>query len=301
VPSYLRGAARLERAQPIADQLRLFPVGTRGASGSSTLSYSSLSELERCGYRYYLERVLGVAEQRADPRSPASGGALEARARGTLVHDLLEAFDPRSPRAPTADQVAERARALGIRTNAQQREEVAGLIAGALAAAPAARIAGAGRIRREHPFAFTLTAAGPGGPLLNGVIDLLADERDGGCLVVDYKSDRVEPGDDLDALVERDYSVQRLVYALAVLRTGVPRVEIAHWFLERPAEWVAASSSAGERQELEDLLAMRIQRAQAGGFAVSEHPHRGLCQTCPGRGGLCSWGEAETSRESPLP
>jgi ATP-dependent helicase/nuclease subunit A len=299
VPSYLRGAARLERAQPIADQLRLFAVGTPTAR--STLSYSSLAELERCGYRYYLERVLGMTEQRAVPRSSSSGGALEARARGTLVHALLESLDPRSPRAPTPNQVADRARTLGIRTNAHQREEVAGLIAGALAAAPAARIGAAERVRREHPFAFTLAAAGPGGPLLNGVIDLLADERDGGCLVVDYKSDRVEPADDLAALVERDYSVQRLVYALAVLGTGVPRVEIAHWFLERPEEWVAAGYAAGDRQKLEELLAMRIQSAHAGGFAVSEHPHRGLCESCPGRGGLCSWGEAETSRETPLP
>ena len=314
VPSYLRGATRLQGAQPIADQLSLFAIGTTGAgsalpgagsalpgaSGISTLSYTSLSEFERCGYRYYLERVLGMAEQRVGLRSSPAGGALDARARGTLVHALLESRDPRSARAPTAAEVSDRARALGMRTNTGQREEIAGLIAGALAAAPAARIGAAERIRREYPFAFTLAAAGPGGPLLNGVIDLLAYESDGGCLVVDYKSDRVGGADDLDALVRRDYSVQRLVYALAVLRNGAPRVEIAHWFLERPEEWVAAGYAAGDRHELEELLATRIRSVRARGFAVSEHPHRGLCETCPGRGGLCSWGDAETLRETPL-
>jgi hypothetical protein len=155
-------------------------------------------------------------------------------------------------------------------------------------------------LRREYPFAFTLTPGGPGGPLLNGVIDLLADESDGGCVVIDYKSDRVGPGEDLDALVDRDYAVQRLVYALAVLRDGAPAVEIVHWFLERPADPVAARYTAGDQGELEDLLARRIHNALARGFAVSEHPHRGLCETCPGRAGLCSWSDAETLRETPL-
>src|SRR5205807_6537401 len=65
-----------------------------GASGSSqlpsTLSYTALALLERCGYRYYLERVLRMPEEPA--RSGARGG-LEARARGTLVHRLLELHD----------------------------------------------------------------------------------------------------------------------------------------------------------------------------------------------------------------
>ena len=58
--------------------------------------------------------------------------------------------------------------------------------------------------------------------------------------MVDYKSDRVGPDDDLEELVERDYAVQRLLYALAVLRAGAASVEVVHWFLERPQEPVAA-------------------------------------------------------------
>ncbi len=46
-----------------------------------TLSYTSLSELERCGYRYYLERVLGLPEDRAAARTPP-GRTGSRRARG---------------------------------------------------------------------------------------------------------------------------------------------------------------------------------------------------------------------------
>ena len=300
VPSYLRGATSLERGLPATAQMQLFGVDGPAGGEESTLSYTSLSEMERCGYRYYLERVLGMREDRTGARVSSAGGALEARARGTLVHDLLETLDFRSAQAPTSEQVARRARELGMHTSGEQREEIVHLIGGALAAAPGARITAAVRLRREYPFAFALDPGGTGGPLLNGVIDLLVDEGDGGCVVIDYKSDRVGHAEHLDALVDRDYSVQRLVYALAVLRDGAPAVEIVHWFLERPAEPVAARYTAADRHELEQLLAIRVRSARARGFAVSEQPHRGLCETCPGRGGLCSWGDAETLRDTPL-
>jgi ATP-dependent helicase/nuclease subunit A len=78
-------------------------------------------------------------------------------------------------------------------------------------------------------------------------------------------------------------------------------VEIVHWFLQRPHEWVGVRYAAGERAALEELLAERLARAreQASTYSVSPRPHRGLCLTCPGRGGLCSWSERETLREDP--
>jgi ATP-dependent helicase/nuclease subunit A len=259
------------------------------------LSYSSLSELERCGYRYYLERVLGLPEDRAAARATTQAPGLEARARGTLVHRLMELLDFSAPRAPAARDVEDAARELGLRVGAQERDELAALISAASGAAPAARVAAALGVRREHPFAFSL---GEREPLITGVVDLVATEADGTRLVLDYKSDRVGPDADLAALVERDYAIQRLLYALAVLREGATAVEIVHWFLERE-EWVAARYAAAERLTLEARLAERITRARELRFAVSEQPHRGLCLTCPGRAGLCSWGESETLRELP--
>jgi hypothetical protein len=136
-------------------------------------------------------------------------------------------------------------------------------------------------------------------PLVTGVIDLLARERGGGVLVIDYKSDRVGPEEDLEAHVERDYGVQRLLYALAVLREGASSVEIAHWFLERPQQWVGRRYEAGELGALEGLLAGRLRHAAERSFAVSPRPHRALCLTCPGRAALCSWDESQAMREQP--
>jgi ATP-dependent helicase/nuclease subunit A len=261
----------------------------------STLSYSSLTELERCGYRYYLERVLALPEDRAAARAAPGERGLEARARGTLVHALLESFDFARGRPLSGDDVARRARSLGLRLGREEREQLTALLASAARAAPAQRIASAASIRREHPFAFSL---GDGEPLITGVIDLLAVEPDGAHVVLDYKSDRVAVDVELEALVEREYAIQRLLYALAVLREGARSVEIVHWFLERE-QWVTARYESADRAELERELIARIARAHQTRFAVSAAPHRGLCLTCPGRSGLCSWSEAETLRESP--
>jgi len=275
----------------------------------TTLSYTALSGLERCGYRYYLERVLGLPEDRAATataagtpagqagRSP-SGQGLEARARGTLVHRLLESIDFARPRSPSAEEVERISRELGLRVAAGERDELAALLGAAVRAAPAGRVAAARDVRREHPFAFSL---GDGGALITGVIDLLAREADGGWLVLDYKSDRVDPDADLRALVERDYAIQRELYALAVLRAGAAEVEIVHWFLQRPNEPVGTRYTASRRGQLEELVAARIEHVRARGYSVSGAPHRGLCLSCPGRAGLCSWGEEQTLREDPPP
>ncbi len=260
------------------------------------LSYTSLTELERCGYRYYLERVLRLGEDRAAARAAAGSTGLEARARGTLVHALMETLDFAAPRPPAPAEVALAGRELGLRVGEGERAEIAALIAAASQAPPAARVAAAETVRREHPFAFSL---GEREPLVTGVIDLLAGEADGSLLVLDYKSDRVAADVELGELVEREYAIQRLLYALAVLRDGALGVEVVHWFLERPQEPVAARYTAADRPALEARLASRIARARERPFAVSPRPHRGLCLTCPGRTGLCSWGETETLREDP--
>jgi ATP-dependent helicase/nuclease subunit A len=266
---------------------------------ASALSYTSLSELERCGYRYYLERVLGLPEDRAAAaRGASEHRGLEARERGTLIHRLMESFDYSRPRATSPMDVAGTARELGMRVGEEERTEIARLITAASGAEPAARVAAARKVRREHPFAFALDSDGP---LITGVIDLLASEADGGCLILDYKSDRVDPQADLEALVTEEYGIQRLLYALAVLREGAGKVEIVHWFLERPSEWVGASYTAPERDALEQRLAAHVAQARESTFSVSSRPHRGLCLTCPGRAGLCSWGDEETLREGFTP
>ena len=261
----------------------------------ATLSYTSLTLLERCGYRYYLERVLRMPEERA-AAGAARGEGLEARARGTLVHRLMETHDFATPAIPGEREVAEAAVELGLRAGAAEREEIVALIGQALRSPLAARIAAARGRRREHPFAFSL---GEDTPLITGVLDLLCEETDGTALVIDYKSDRLTARQDPETLVSRDYAVQRLLYALAVLRQGALVVEVVHWFLARPLEPALARYTLAERPTLEEELARRLAGDWAEPYAVSSRPHRGLCLTCPGRGGMCSWSEEETMREDP--
>jgi hypothetical protein len=265
-----------------------------------TLSYTALSELGRCGYRYYLERVLGLAERHSpagaeESRNDDDRNGLEARLRGTIIHRLLETLDFAQGGVPSEADVAILAHEEGVHIGPRELEEIATLLSTAFQTEFGARLAAAARrVRREYPFAFSL---GPNEPLLTGVIDLLVREPDGGVLVVDYKSDRVGAEEDLGAVVGRDYEIQRLIYALAALSDGAPRVEIVHWFLHRPEEPICVGYTAADKPELEDRVAELARRARTHTFAVSKEPHRGLCLTCPGRSGLCSWDDSDTLRE----
>jgi ATP-dependent helicase/nuclease subunit A len=255
------------------------------------MSYSSLAELERCGYRYYLERVLRLPERRAVAGGGEGEDGLEARVRGTIVHILLESVDFARPVPPSVDDVARVAHGLGVHLGVDQREEIAALIAGALAAEPARLLRAGRRPRREHPFAFSLS---PSEPLVTGFLDLIVEQPGGAVAIVDYKSDRLSPGEDIEGLVERDYGFQRLLYALAAIEDGAEEVEVAHWFLERPERWTSVRFAAHERHDLRERLLARIAATRSRGYAVTPNPHREICLTCPGRGGLCSWGETRT-------
>jgi ATP-dependent exoDNAse (exonuclease V) beta subunit len=264
------------------------------ADPDATMSYTSLAELERCGYRYYLERVLRLPENRVAARLERGGGRIEARTRGTIVHMLLESVDFAHPHPPSAEEVARVGRTIGANLSAAERESIAELIATALNSELAQSLTNARRTRREHPFAFSL---GTEEPLVTGVLDLIVERSDGSSLIVDYKSDRLFGGEDLETLVQRDYGFQRLIYALAAIEDGAPEVTVVHWFLERPGEWIDAKFAAHEQGVMRDRLLARLAEVKAKGFAVSDMPHRALCLTCPGRGGLCSWGETRTMSE----
>ena len=210
---------------------------TRGAGAGAaprrdppTLSYTSLADYERCGYRYYLQRVLGLPES----RRPASARGGRGRA-GRRVHALLERSTSRA-----GIDFARRGRA------APGGDEVAlAELAGAFARSPlCARLAAARRVAPRAPFAFVL---GGRRNALRGFLDVAGVEPDGTMLIVDYKSDRVGDDEDLAEHVERDYAIQRQVYALAALSAGAPAVEVAHCFLRRPETVVSARYQASER------------------------------------------------------
>jgi ATP-dependent exoDNAse (exonuclease V) beta subunit len=256
------------------------------------LSYSSLGEYERCGYRFYLERVLGLPAVERSGRGGGEAAEISAVDRGVLVHALLETLDFRRGRAPSAAEAMTAAARIGLRLEAAEADEAVALVERFLDSDLARRLAAAADDRREEPFAFVLD---PGGVVVSGFLDLLAREGRR-MIVVDYKSDRLA-GAEPAGVVAREYQVQRLVYALAALKGGAEEVEVVHTFLEVPERPVSAVYRAADAGTLELALAGLADGVLRREFTVSPAPHRALCHGCPGEGGVCSWPLELTRRE----
>ncbi|MGH2856108.1 MAG: PD-(D/E)XK nuclease family protein, partial [Solirubrobacteraceae bacterium] len=160
-----------------------------------------------------------------------------------------------------------------------------------------ARLGRARDAAREQRFAFTL-ASDPGAPLLVGVIDVLARESAGRALVVDYKSDRLAGAAPAE-VVQSAYVAQRLIYALAALRSGAHEVEVVHCFLQEPEQPVSETFERADTTALGERLQELAQGVRSGHYPVSDSPCAALCGGCPARGGLCSWPLELTRRRSP--
>jgi ATP-dependent exoDNAse (exonuclease V) beta subunit len=269
----------------------------------SRLSYSGLSRYRSCGYRFYLERVvrmppLGAAAQARDrPPDPPGSDELAPLLRGSVVHQLLERIDFANPVAPDAEEVGALLASYGVEPKTSAVEDVRRLVAAVSRSPLCERVAGAERVRREQAFAYELAPPGAGGRTLlaNGVVDVRAEES-GGTLIVDYKTDPLE-GIDPEELCARNYAVQRLMYALAALRGGSARVEVAYCFLERPETPVSASWEGQDADQLEHELLKLAGGVVERRFAPTGEPHRQLCVECPGRTRLCSWPPEMTLRD----
>jgi ATP-dependent helicase/nuclease subunit A len=309
--------------EPAASPARpAFPPLTEGVRlPVARLSYSALESYKRCPYRFYLERVVRMpragaelTRPDADPeQAPPPGNApdqlslsapvapeeLSPLVRGSIVHELLERIDFRRPRSPSRAEIERQAGANNVSLTDADAEDVAGLIDRFLASEMCARIRAARKVRLELPFAYPLEPDGLGGRslLVNGVVDVHADEGDR-LLVVDYKTDALD-GRDPEAVCDEKYSSQRLVYALAALRTGAAEVEVAYCFLERPDLVVARRFAQSDRGQLEAELLGLAAGVIAGDFAPTPNPHRELCQFCPGQPALCSWTPDRTLADRP--
>ncbi len=280
----------------------LAAVPVPDAMAVSRLSYSSLERYRRCGYRFYLERALGLPPTDAPVPAPGSGGEqpadeLPGLVRGSVVHLLLERLDFNQPGSPEPSEVADLIESAGHPVRDADVVELIGMFDAFAGSALSRRIAAAERVRTELPFAYTLETGGRS-LLVNGVVDVHATEPDGGGLIVDYKSNRLGESDPA-TLTEGSYSTQRLVYALAALRSGARSVEVAYVFLERPEEPVTASFEASDAPRLERRLLELAEGVAAGRFEPTETPHRRLCGDCPGRPALCSWPPERTLAEAP--
>jgi ATP-dependent helicase/nuclease subunit A len=242
------------------------------------LSYSALSLFERCSYRYFAERVIGLRPADAAGAVPGQEG-LAATEIGDAVHALLERIDLRAPAVP--QDLADSVRARYPAATDDEVERIRAFVASYCDSELAARIAGLERAAAELPFAFEHD-----GVLLHGRLDVL-HRADGRALVLDYKTnslaeDRAEP----EEIVERDYRLQRLVYALACFRTGAEEVEVVYQFLERPDAQVTLCYKDADVPALEAELSAAIAQIQAGQFRPT--PDEFVCSDCPALNLVCA-------------
>ncbi|MBA2296960.1 MAG: UvrD-helicase domain-containing protein [Actinobacteria bacterium] len=252
----------------------ILPLPTPPLHDVKRLSYSALALFERCSYRYYAERVVGMQPADASGALPGSSG-LAATEIGDAVHRLLELVDLRAPRLPDVERV----RAWYPGVTEQELTRIAGLVDAYCESELSRRIAGLLGARPERPFAFEHD-----GVLLHGRLDVLQREGER-ALVLDYKTNSLAEASP-EEIVESDYRLQRLVYALACFRAGAEEVEVVYHFLERPDAVVARTFARLELPELEAELTEVIERIRAGEFAPT--PSEFTCAGCPALDVVCA-------------
>ena len=266
------GALAISEAPRLPD---LVPLPDPPENRVRTLSYSALSLYERCSYRFYAERIVGLRETRP-ARGPGEGG-LAATEIGDAVHVLLEGLDLASPEPPV--DLAEAVRARHPTATDDEVARIRGLVEDYCRSDLARRIASLAGASVERSFSFEHD-----GVLLRGRVDVF-HEADGRAFVLDYKTNVLEDATPAE-VVEREYRLQRLVYALAILRAGATEVEVVYQFLERPDDPVSTSFGVEDLPGLEAELSAEIATIQAGEFRPT--PSDYACPTCPALDLVCA-------------
>jgi len=268
------------------------------------LSYTAISAFEECGYRFYMERVLGLPPERVrssfripEPTANALPGAgdegpsarEERSARGAAVHALLEWSVGNEWREPTAELARRHALAAGLDLGTAEAEELLGPVRDWLGSSLRAEIAGADRVRAEVPILLGVGDGSRGGTVLRGSIDLLVEREGAPPLVVDYKTDRLR-GEDPAARAAH-YEIQRSIYASATKESlGAEEVEVAYVFLERADTPVRTVLTATDMAAGLTRIENAVKAIAAGAFSPAPEPDRtwDLCRGCPALGRLCS-------------
>jgi ATP-dependent exoDNAse (exonuclease V) beta subunit len=223
------------------------------------LSFTSISLFEQCAYKYFVRYGLGMSER---PVEPGEAGERSGTEIGSAVHARLEEIDLAAPAVPELED-----------------DLVRGFVAAYAESDLARRVAALEGVEKERHFTFEHD-----GVLVHGFIDAFY-LRDGRALVVDYKTNAL--GDAApEEIVEQDYRLQRLVYALACFRAGAEEVEVVYHFLERPEAPVEAVFTRADLPELKAELSAAIARIQAGEFPPT--PSEFACAGCPALDLVCA-------------
>jgi ATP-dependent helicase/nuclease subunit A len=243
------------------------------------LSFTALSTFEQCAYKYFARYGLGLSERPVEVEEGADRSGTEV---GSLVHALLEQIDLAAPVVPELED-----------------EQVRDFVAAYCESDLARRVAALEGVQKERHFTFEHD-----GVLVHGFLDAFhmaasvggkaADARPGPgqdlasprrALVVDYKTNALGEASP-EEIVEEDYGLQRLVYALASFRAGAEEVEVVYHFLERPEAPVEAVFTRADVPKLEAELSAAIARIQAGEFPPT--PSDFACAGCPALDLVCA-------------
>jgi ATP-dependent helicase/nuclease subunit A len=241
------------------------------------LSYSALALFELCSYRFYAERIVGLRETKPMLGDVDGQAGLAATEIGDAAHVILEGLELADPRPPA--EMAAAVRALYATASDEEVARIGGLVDAYCKSEIARRLANLSGATVERSFAFEHD-----GVLLHGRLDVF-HEAEGKALVVDYKTNVLEDASP-EEVVEREYRLQRLVYALACFRAGADEVEVVYQFLERPNDLVTLCYKAEEVSVLEAQLSEAITAIQAGEFRPT--PSEYACSTCPALDLVCA-------------
>lgn len=259
------GHARTRAEEPRTE----VPGERRGASPvpPADLSYTALALFERCAYRFYAERVLGVG-------SPDEEGAGDdAKGLGVAVHAALQLEALGRP----ADDARLDAIARRNGLDATARERLCAAVR-TFRGSEAARAVASGAARPEVNFAVRLDAG-----TLVGTLDLHV-RGDDGDLVIDYKTGTGA----LDAAsARRRYEHQAEVYALALLKSGAPAVSVRFIEVEREGRLTCFDFVPADEGRVEARIAALFDRISAADYPRLSAFDHDTCRGCPVSGGLC--------------
>ena len=242
------------------------------------LSYSALALFERCSYRYYAERVLGLPPRIPARSSNGEPAALAPTELGDSVHRLLELVPLDDPVGPTRDALDDTVRGWYPDATSAELERIAELVDAYCVSDLAKRVAGLPGARPERPFTFEQDSV-----LLRGRLDVLWQDGER-ALVVDYKSNALE-GREPHEIVEAEYVLQRLVYALVCSAPARTRSR------SRTSSSSARRMSSPRRSRMVTPLSSRPSSPpRSRGYAQGTRPTPSefVCSDCPALDLVCA-------------
>jgi len=259
---------------PLADYVLSRP--SKVSVGVPSLSFSAISQFEQCPRSVTYRLAYGLPRLGRDPRARlddegandraerARDSLFSAGAYGDLVHRALETWG-RTPGRAASDYIAGAVRDLDVKPSKGERSSAVASVEAVIAT-----LAGWKPLLVEAPFTLDV-----GDVQVTGFIDLIARDREGRNVIVDYKT---------GVTGKEHYALQLALYRIAASKAY--RIDVAASAIARigPSgvtfEFVEMPGEAAVTKHVEDV-AVGIRR---GDLTAKAGPQ---CTTCPYRAAPC--------------